>query len=1012
MVRNDNPILYPSTVGMKTKSDYNNTNYKNETNAFWSISFVVFITIFFSELLIRLLIQYLHVFSNAKTVVIDAIVLSLLLAPVIYYFLYLPLKRSILDREERNKNYYALIENMAEGVCICDPSERFVFVNPALEKIFNVQKGELIGISIENYFSKEDFEFIVNQSTERKKGASNEYQSEILLKDGSRKTILITASPHVENGKYAGTLAILRDITALMKAEASIKFERNLLRTLIDTLPEAVYVKDQQFKKVIANPVDVNYMGFTTEADALGKDDYEVYSKEIAEGSFAEDKAIFENGQVQLNKEGYFIDNKGKERWMLNSKIPIKDNNGHVVGLVGIAKDITEKKKEETRLKLMESVITNATDAVIITEKDPKYPGIQKIIFVNDSYLKITGYTRAEIIGQSSDILQGSKSDKLELKKIEEHIRKNEPCEIEIINYRKNGIEFWASMSICPVADNDGNYTHWIAIMRDITERKLFENELMAAKEKAESGSKAKSEFLANMSHEIRTPLNSVIGFSDLVLKTQLNDTQHQYISAIYQSANSLMDIINSILDYSKIEAGKLEIDVDKTDVFDLANHCTDVISFQAAKKSLEVLLNMGVDVPRFIWADAVRLRQVLINLLANAVKFTASGEVELKIETLLKGTDGKQVFRFSVRDTGIGIAPANQKRIFDAFSQEDASTNRKFGGTGLGLAISKKLLNLMGSDLKLSSIPGQGSTFYFDLYLKTMYGEVVEWTNNFEFKKVLIVDDNANNRRILKDMLAIKMINSDEVDNGQKAFEKLKAGKKYDLVLMDFLMPELSGLETIKKIRSELHLNESVLPIMLLHSSAEDSGINKECKEWGVAQRLLKPIKIKQLFEAVASIGKKEKYNNEEILNIVIKKEEQIVQDNYKVLIVDDNPFNILLIKTIIGDILPDATIIEAEDGGDAVSLFQEYSPELVFMDIQMPLMNGYEATRQIRNSDKGKVVPIIALTAGTLNDEMVKCKDAGMDDYVSKPFVSSTILKVIHKYLDINHRSVESIS
>ncbi|HEX3024401.1 MAG TPA: response regulator, partial [Chitinophagaceae bacterium] len=537
-------------------------------------------------------------------------------------------------------------------------------------------------------------------------------------------------------------------------------------------------------------------------------------------------------------------------------------------------------------------------------------------------------------------------------------------------------------------------------IKRDVTEHKRVEQELIKAKEKAESGSKAKSEFLANMSHEIRTPLNSVIGFSDLLHKSKLDDIQHQYVSAVFNSANSLLDIINEILDFSKIEAGKLEIENEKTDIFELGYQVADVISYQAYKKDLELLLNIGLDVPRFIWTDAVRIRQVLVNLLGNAVKFTATGEIELKIEILQKNIDEKTLFRFSVRDTGIGINPENQQKIFEAFSQEDSSINRKFGGTGLGLAISRRLINLMGGELKLESTPQVGSTFYFDLKLKAMDGEAIEWKNLCEYKKVLIVDDNVNNRHILKDMLALKLINCDEAENGLEAFRKLESGNKYDLVLMDYHMPVMDGITSIRNIRNDLNLLE--LPVMLLHSSADDASINTACQELNVHQRLVKPIKIERLFEALSKIGISNIQKKIKLKEIDVKQPSHLKE--YKVLVVDDNMFNILLIKTIITQILPNAQISEASNGNEAVELYRSVQPDIIFMDIQMPEMNGYDAAKIIRSIEKLNRIPIIALTAGTLKDEKERCLEAGMNDYVSKPFVSSTIVSAIDKWLVSN--------
>jgi PAS domain S-box-containing protein len=779
--------------------------------------------------------------------------------------------------------------------------------------------------------------------------------------------------------------------------EAKIKYERNLFKALFDNLPDAVYVKDIQFRKILANPIDLQYMNVKSEDEIIGKTDEQIYGNEVSSSSYADESSIFKTGEAIINKENFFVDNKGNIHWMLNSKVPFRNSNNEIIGIVGISREITEKKKEEERLKLLESVILNTTDAVVITDINKDSTVKTKIIFVNNSYCKMTGYTLEEVIGKSPSILQGVKTDREVLKQVKESMDSYLPCHFEVINYKKNGEEFWTSISLAPIVNSEGIYTHWIAIKRDITEKKQMEQAYIEAKENAEAANKAKSEFLANMSHEIRTPLNSVIGFSDMLHKTHLDETQKLYNNAVFQSANSLLDIITEILDFSKIEAGKLEIDISKTNIHELAYSVSNMISFQAHEKDLEVLVNLHHDLPKFIWVDSLRLRQVLINLMANAVKFTKAGEIEFKIIPLHILADNKYQLRFSVRDTGIGILPENQKKIFEAFSQEDASTTRKYGGTGLGLAISKKLLHLMGSDLQLNSIPNQGSTFYFDI-IATVDSQIEseEDTDISKIKHALIVDDNANNRLLVSEMLTLKNVKSDSVDSGIEAIEKLKAPNDYDLVLMDFNMSEMDGIETIKHIRNDLKLGSDKLTIVLLHSSAEDEQIFEACKILHVGGRLLKPIHIQSLYDCIAKAGlpKVEDNKEENPYSYVNNK-------HIKILVADDNEFNILLIKQIVMNILPNAEIFEASDGKKTIELFEKHHPEIVFMDIQMPELNGYEASKIIRDITIGKHIPIIALTAGTLEDERAKSVDAGMDDFISKPFVVETLEAVIKKWI-----------
>lgn len=532
-----------------------------------------------------------------------------------------------------------------------------------------------------------------------------------------------------------------------------------------------------------------------------------------------------------------------------------------------------------------------------------------------------------------------------------------------------------------------------------INSRQATAERMEAAKKQAEEASKVKSEFLANMSHEIRTPLNGVIGFSELMMNTELNETQRHYMTAVTQSTHSLLDIINDILDFSKIEAGKLELVIEKADLFNIGGQVADMTKFMAHRKGLEMLLNISPQVPRFIWADEIRLRQVLVNLLSNAIKFSEKGEIELKIDLLEVLSENEMIFRFSVRDTGIGIAPANQLKIFEAFSQADNSTTKRFGGTGLGLTISNKLLSLMGSKLQLNSEQGVGSTFYFDLQLQTQWGEPFEWDNLENIRQVLVTDDNEHNRTILRDMLSLKHIRCDEAKNGAEAVEKITSGKKYDALIIDYMMPEMNGIDTIKKIRE--HLNAEQQPVILLYSSSDDAMINAECEKLQVKQKLVKPIKVNQLFNALSQLKQPVQPKQSDAVKtngiaMPIKRTRQV-----KILVAEDHKINLALCKIFIKEIIPDAVVIEAANGLQAVEKFEQEKPAIVFMDIQMPEMDGYEACAEIRKSETDAPVPIIALTAGTVKGEKEKCMSYGMNDYISKPFAKDTMRRVIEEWI-----------
>ncbi|MCW9004327.1 MAG: response regulator [Gammaproteobacteria bacterium] len=794
--------------------------------------------------------------------------------------------------------------------------------------------------------------------------------------------------------------------TDLQQAVAIARFEEERQRAVINTMSDAVITINTKGLIESFNPAAEHIFGYDAAEvldrnisilipDTNAKQHNNLMQKDIASG---DSKILSKTNEFKAkHKNGSIID-------IEITVSEIKTEDTHIYS--SIIRDITERKRHEEELRIA-AISFDTHEGIVITDIDTN------ILRVNNAFTEITGYSEKEIIGQKPKILNSGKQDKNFYTDMWDKLNNKGRWSGEIWNKRKNGEIYPEWLAITAVKNEHGITTHYAANFLDISEQKNQQlqleqkaRELEQAKEAAEQASIAKSDFLANMSHEIRTPMNGVLGITQLLSETQLNKEQHEYVNVIQNSGKMLLNIINDILDFSKIEANKMDLEPITFNFEETA--FSTIKMFDTKNKDLELLFNYSPDCPKHLIGDAGRLRQVLANIISNAIKFTSEGHVFLDINCE-KTVNNRAQLLIKIEDTGIGIKPEAQDNLFAEFSQADTSTTRKYGGTGLGLAICKKIIHLMDGEIGIESTPGEGSTFWIRITLPYISHPPSIPRAGINNLRTLIVDDNEVNRRLLTDQLSKFGLQIESATNGKQALEKLHkqfaAGEPFQLALLDYMMPEMDGEILGKAILNDPDLKD--LPLILL-TSAGQRGDAQHFKNIGFTAYLTKPVNIDillQTLEAVTGL-KQQNEQHELITQYSFPDDSEITtqkqQFKGRVLLVEDDITNQKVANGTLKryGLIPDI----ANNGLEAIELFSKNNYDLILMDCRMPEMDGYEATQHIRSLEQEKHTPIIAMTANIQPSDQEKCRQSGMDDFLGKPFHINDLLTLLTRWLPID--------
>lgn len=800
-----------------------------------------------------------------------------------------------------------------------------------------------------------------------------------------------------------------REATGRRKAEAQLQFEQNLLYTLMHHLPDAIYFKDREGRFLRISDSLASRFRLADPQEAVGTQAADYFSDQHAGKSRLDELEIMKTGQAKtgiIERESWL---DGSTSWVSTTKAPLRDQTGKLIGTFGVSRDVTQMKQTEESLRISEQrfdlCVRGSNDGIwdwdIATNE----------VYYAPRFKALLGFEDHEMENVLDAWRERLHPDDVEptFAAINAHHEHRTPYDVEYrLRTKENGYRWFRARGQA-VWDENGKPTRMAGSISEITHQKEVEAELRRALEAAEAANQAKSDFLAKMSHEIRTPMNGVIGMAELLASTELTSEQREYLGLVQHSADSLLHLLNDILDFSKIEAGKLQLEMIEFDLADAIGRTAKTIAVRAAEKGLELNFRIEPSLPRHVVGDPGRLRQVVVNLAGNAVKFTESGEILIEV-TEQSRTEQQVSIQVLVLDTGIGIPPEKQGLIFDAFSQADDSTTREYGGSGLGLAICAQLIELMDGRIWVESEPGKGTRFYFTATLGIAASENGERDLALlEEMPILVVDDNSTNRRVLQEVLATWKMEPQSLHDGKLVLAEVRraveAGRPYRVVILDCMMPGMDGFTVAEQLKRNDLLRETRL---IMISSADRSDDSERCRQLGISRYMTKPIVQSELLNVLLAVaGGSELTAQLEQSNTA---DDAKSQRPMRILLVEDGLVNQRVAMGLLKKRGHDVAI--ANNGQQAVEKYQQSAFDLVLMDVQMPVMDGFEATAVIRElqQQSGRRIPIIAMTAGAMKGDRERCLEAGMDEYVTKPFAAQDLYDVLAHYASLADSPTEA--